>query len=234
MTETYLHVARKATPKYNEPILTRGASGISVFRNASPAVVLIFVGEVKNDQFDPTGMGSGVVISSTGDILTNWHVINGHAAAVIFYKPQGNADPENSTPYVANLVAQSEVVDLALLHLTEAPPSKVSIPIGNISSVQVAEDIHVIGHPEGNPWSYSTGVVSQVRDGYGLDVCGRLKTSGKGASNYKRQSNQVILEDPSSTTKEFLGLIAHEPRRLQNLDYAVAADVIQSFLANKR
>src|SRR5690348_7460077 len=70
LTDTYLRVAHKKL-NYQEPILTRSASGISVFRTASPAVVLIFVGDVKNDQFDPTGLGSGVVIDSTGDILTN-------------------------------------------------------------------------------------------------------------------------------------------------------------------
>jgi S1-C subfamily serine protease len=232
LTETYLRVARKA-PKYQEPILTRGASGIAVFRNASPAVVLIVVGQIKNDQFDPTGIGSGVVINSTGDILTNWHVINGHAAAVIFFKPQGNADLDNSRAYVANLVSQSEIVDLALLHLTETPPSRVSIPIGYMSSVQVAEDVHVIGHPEGNPWSYSTGVVSQVRDGYAWTYVDGSKHQAKvlqlQTAISPGNSGGPVLDDQG----RLLGLIAMSQEG-QNLDYAVAADVIQGFLANPR
>lgn len=229
LPEIYLRVARKKF-NYQEPILTRSASGISVFRTASPAVVLIFVGDVKNDQFDPTGLGSGVVINSTGDILTNWHVIQGYSAAVIFFKPEGNADVENSKPYVARLVAQTETADLALLHLTEDPPSKVSIPIGNISSVQVAEDIHVIGHPEGNPWSYSTGVVSQIRDGYAWTYTDGSKHQAKvlqlQTAISPGNSGGPVLDDQG----RLLGLIAMSQDG-QNLDYAVAADVIQSFVS---
>ena len=121
---------------------------------------------VKNQQFDPTGFGAGVVIDSSGDILTNWHVITGYSAAVIFFKPQGRADIDDSNAYVARVIAQSEVSDLALLRLTKSPSALAPISIGTISSVQVAEDIHVIGHPNGNLWSYSSGVVSQIRDGY--------------------------------------------------------------------
>lgn len=195
--------------------------------------MLIIVGDIKNDQFDPTGLGSGVVINSTGDILTNWHVIDGHPAAAIFFKPQTNEDAENSRPYVARLVAQSETVDLALLHLTEAPPSRVSIPLGNISSVQVVEDIHVIGHPKGNPWSYSTGVVSQIRDGYAWTYVDGSKHQAKvlqlQTAISPGNSGGPVLDDQG----RLLGLIAMSQEG-QNLDYAVAADVIQSFLSTAR
>ena len=40
-------------PKYREPILTRGSIGISVFRNASPSVVLVIVGDEKNKSLSP-------------------------------------------------------------------------------------------------------------------------------------------------------------------------------------
>ena len=189
LAEAYSRVTR-VPPIYHEPILTRGASGISVFRNASPAVVLIVVGEIKNDQFDPSGLGAGVVINSSGDILTNWHLTDGYTEAVIFFKPQGT-DIANSKAYVASVVAQSEISDLALLHLEGAAPSLTPIPIGNISSVQVAEDIHVIGHPKGNPWSYSTGVVSQIR----MATLGLTKTAQsirQRFSNCKPQSVRVI------------------------------------------
>jgi len=230
LTEAYSRVTR-VPPIYHEPILTRGASGIAVFRNASPAVVLIVVGEVKNGQFDPSGLGAGVVINSSGDILTNWHVIDGYAEAVIFFKPQGNAEIASSKAYVASVVAQSEISDLALLHLVEAAPSLVPIPMGNISSVQVAEDIHVIGHPKGNPWSYSTGVVSQIRDGYAWTYDDGSKHQAKvlqlQTAISPGNSGGPVLDDQG----RLLGLIAMSQEG-QNLDYAVAADVIQSFVSS--
>ena len=230
LPEAYSRLARVA-PIYREPILTRGVSGIAVFRNAAPGVVLIVVGDVKNDQFDPSGLGAGVVISSSGDILTNWHVIEGYAGAVIFFKLQGSADIGSSKAYVASVVAQSEIADLALLHLVEAPPSLSPIPIGNISSVQVAEDIHVIGHPKGNPWSYSTGVVSQIRDGYAWTYDDGSKHQAKvlqlQTAISPGNSGGPVLDDQG----KLLGLIAMSQEG-QNLDYAVAADVIQSFVSS--
>jgi S1-C subfamily serine protease len=229
LPDVYSRVAHKKF-NYHDPILTRSASGISVFRAASPAVVLIVVGDVKNDQFNPTGLGSGVVIDSTGDILTNWHVINGYTAAVIFFKPLVGTDVENSKAYVGKLVDQAETSDLALLHLTEDPPSKTSISIGNISSVQVAEDIHVIGHPEGNPWSYSTGVVSQIRDGFEWTYTDGSKHQAKvlqlQTAISPGNSGGPVLDDQG----RLLGLIAMSQEG-QNLDYAVAADVIQNFVS---
>jgi len=216
-------------PNYQEPILTRGNTGVAVFRNASPSVVLVVVGDVKNQQFDPAGLGAGVVIDSSGDILTNWHVITGYSGAVIFFKPQGRADIDDSTVYVARVIAQNEVSDLALLHLTKSPPALAPISIGNIYLVQVAEDIHVIGHPNGNLWSYSAGVVSQIRDGYNWTYSDGSKHEAKvlqlQTAINPGNSGGPVLDDQG----KLLGLIAMSEAG-QNLDYAVAVDVIQNFI----
>jgi S1-C subfamily serine protease len=216
-------------PNYREPILTRGNTGVAVFRNASPSVVLVVVGDVKNQQFDPKVFGAGVVIDSSGDILTNWHVITGYSGAVIFFKPQGRADIDDSTAYVARVIAQNEVSDLALLHLTKSPRALAPISIGTISSVQVAEDIHVIGHPNGKLWSYTTGVVSQIRDGYNWTYSDGSKHEAKvlqlQTAINPGNSGGPVLDDQG----KLLGLIAMSEAG-QNLDYAVAADVIQSFI----
>ena len=216
-------------PNYREPILTRGNTGVSVFRNASPSVVLVVVGDVKKQQFDPTVFGAGVVIDSSGDILTNWHVITGYSGAVIFFKPQGRADIDNSDAYVARVIAQNEVSDLALLRLMKSPSGLAPISIGTISSVQVAEDIHVIGHPNGNLWSYSSGVISQIRDGYNWTYSDGSKHETKvlqlQTAINPGNSGGPVLDDQG----KLLGLIAMSEEG-QNLDYAVAADVIQSFI----
>lgn len=222
----------KLLPSYHEPILTRSGSGVNVFRTTSPSVVLIVVGEVKNDQFDPTGLGAGVIIDSAGDILTNWHVIDGYGAAMVWLKPAGRADMEERNAYVGRVIAQDETSDLALVHLIKGPANLNPIPIGNISSTQVAEDIHVIGHPHGNLWSYSTGVVSQIRDGYTWTYSDGSKHMAKvlqlQTAINPGNSGGPVLDDQG----KLLGLIAMSEEG-QNLDYAVASDVIQSFLASQ-
>jgi S1-C subfamily serine protease len=228
LAESY-SLGNQLLPNYQEPILTRGGSGVAVFRNASPSVVLVVVGDVKKQQFDPTVFGAGVIIDSSGDILTNWHVVTGYSAAVIFFKPLGRADIDNSNAYVAQVIAQNEVSDLALLRLTKSPAAVAPISIGNISSVQVAEDIHVIGHPNGNLWSYSTGVVSQIRDGYNWTYSDGSKHEAKvlqfQTAINPGNSGGPVLDDQG----KLLGLIAMSEEG-QNLDYAVAVDVIQGFI----
>lgn len=214
---------------YHEPIATRGSSGIAVFRSVSPSVVLVVVGSVKDAKFDPAGLGAGVVINASGDILTNWHVISGYNGAVIFLKPQNSSDIDNSEAYVAKVVAQDEVSDLALLRFVETHPPLAPITIANISSVQVAEDIHVIGHPEGQLWSYTTGVVSQVRNSYDWQYKDGSKHEAKvlqlQTAINPGNSGGPVLDDQG----KLLGLIAMSEEG-QNLDYAIAADVVQTFL----
>lgn len=217
-------------PRYHEPVLTRGSMGITVFRNVSPSVVLIVVGDVKNKEFEPTGLGAGVITSVTGDILTNWHVIDGYDKAMILLKPEGSADISKSDGYVARVVAQDKRSDLALLHLVEPPTNLKPVTLGIISSVQVAEDIHIIGHPKGNFWSYSSGVVSQIRDGYTWSYSDGSKHEAKvlqlQTAINPGNSGGPVLDDQG----RLLGLIAMSEEG-QNLDYAIAIDVIQNFSA---
>jgi S1-C subfamily serine protease len=96
--------------------------------------------------------------------------------------------------------------------------------------VQIAEDIHIIGHPHGNFWSYSTGVVSQIRDGY--------TWSYKDGSNHTAKVLQLqtainpgnsggpVVDDSGN----ILGLVAMSEEG-QNLNYAIAVDVIKRFLS---
>jgi len=100
---------------YHEPVLTRGSIGIALFRSASPGVVLISVGRMVNGEYQPEGLGSGVIIDARGYVLTNWHVVNGYTRAVVFLKPAAGADLKNARVYVAAVVAQDETKDLALL-----------------------------------------------------------------------------------------------------------------------
>ena len=216
---------KQALSGYQEPVLTRGATGVAVFRTVSPSVVLIVVG---NDK-DVTGLGAGVILNQSGNILTNWHVITGTTSGIAFLKPQGSADVANSTAYGLRLIAQDETLDLALLQIVKPPTDLHPVAMGNISLVQIAQDIHVIGHPEGNLWSYSTGVVSQIRDNYEWSYTDGSKHKAKvlqlQTAINPGNSGGPVVDDQG----RLLGLVAMSQEG-QNLDYAVAADVIQGFL----
>ena len=102
-------------------------------------------------------------MDSAGYVLTNWHVIDGHKYAGVILKPSTPAEPSDPRTYVGEVISENSVVDLALIKVEKPPLDLRAIPLGNMSDVQIAETINVIGHPAGGaPWSYSTGVISQI------------------------------------------------------------------------
>ena len=128
------------------------------------------------------------------------------------------------------MIYQDSTSDLALLRMIDPPTTLHSLSLGEIVQVQIAEDIHIIGHPHGNFWSYSTGVVSQIRDGY--------TWSYKDGSNHTAKVLQLqtainpgnsggpVVDDSGN----ILGLVAMSEEG-QNLNYAIAVDVIKRFLS---
>jgi S1-C subfamily serine protease len=216
-------------PEYHEPVLTRGPAGVALFRRISPSVVLVMTGDVKDDKLTNIGIGTGVVIAPPGYVLTNWHVISGYQTAVIFLKPTGGTDPSKSEALAARVIAQDKTADLALLKIIKAPVGLVAVKLGDISTVQVAEDIHIIGHPHGLFWSYTTGVVSQLRDAYEWSYSDGSKHSAKVLQMQTAinpgNSGGPVLDDNGN----ILGLVAMSEEG-QNLDYAIAVDEIKTFV----
>jgi S1-C subfamily serine protease len=221
----------KAVAQYRDPVLTRGAQGEEIFRSVSPSVVAVVVGSInKDNNFDPEGLGTGAIVDTRGYVLTNWHVINGYRGALVFLKPTGNPDLATAEAFGAKVIYQDSTVDLALLKMIDPPKTLHALQLAEISHVQVAEDIHIIGHPHGNFWSYSTGVVSQIRDGYTWSYHDGSNHTAKvlqlQTAINPGNSGGPVVDDSGN----ILGLVAMSEEG-QNLNYAIAADVIKSFLA---
>jgi S1-C subfamily serine protease len=227
--QSYARAAR-ILDRFHEPILTRGETGISVFRRVSPSVVLVVTGNYKGDKLTDVGLGTGVIIDPSGYVLTNWHVIAGYEAGVIFLKPTKGTEPEENSGYGVRLVAQDDKADLALLKIVKAPAGLPVVKFGDVSLIQVGEDIHIIGHPHGQLWSYSTGVVSQIRDNYEWEYADGSKHLSKVLQMQTAinpgNSGGPVLDNNSN----MLGLVAMSEEG-QNLNYAVAIDVIANFVS---
>ena len=111
------------------------------------------------------GFGSGVIISSQGYILTNNHVVEGNEnlEAILSY----HYDLEGYEEYVHSIeiLKQDKVKDLALLKInnprTALKPVKISKKVPAIGS-----QVHAIGHPDLEVWTFTTGYISQIRNEY--------------------------------------------------------------------
>ncbi len=129
------------------PPLSQGA-----YDAVRPSLVLI-----ETDQPEPSGpsgqgLGSGVVVDATGDILTALHVVDGATTIHITFA--------DGTKSEAQVVTRQPEHDIAVIRAAELPTGVVPATLGDPRSVQIGSDAFVVGNPFGLYGSMSTGVVS--------------------------------------------------------------------------
>ena len=141
---------------------TRGPNEIRVYREVSPSVVLIL--NIEKDVF-----GTGSVIKKTEGkttILTNYHVIEGADKVEVKVKRTNRGSFKKAQTYVAKVVKSNPRGDLALIQVND----EISAPVIKIDhqlvDLEIGQDVHAIGHPKGEFWTYTKGYVSQLRDDY--------------------------------------------------------------------
>ncbi len=98
-----------------------------------------------------SSLGSGVIISEDGYILTNQHVVSG-ADKLMVTLYDGNQ-------YEATVVGEDASSDLAVVKV-EADEALTAIEVGNSSDLTVGEWVMTAGSPYGLEQSVATGIVS--------------------------------------------------------------------------
>jgi S1-C subfamily serine protease len=145
-------------PFAESPQLSRSAKDAQIYRATSPAVVLIVTKE---------GLGSGSLLDAAGNILTNRHVVRGYKTVAVIFKPTVEGkEPGRDEIKRGEVVKYDEIADLALVKASQVPVGRTPIQLGDISEIAVGMDVHAIGHPTGEAWTYTTGVISQYRKAY--------------------------------------------------------------------
>ena len=118
----------------------------AVAQKALPSVVSINV-----TTSDGEGVGSGVVLDTDGNILTNYHVIEGAQSISV---STGDAS------YDATVVGSDESSDLAVIKIDAGDAALTPIEVGDSSTLQVGDWVMSLGSPFGLEQSVSTGIVS--------------------------------------------------------------------------
>jgi S1-C subfamily serine protease len=123
-----------------------------VFQVIQPSLVLIQTkGENRADPHDG-GLGSGVIVTGTGEILTSLHVVDGAEEIQVTF-----ADGTESTAEV--VLAQPEN-DIAVLQSSVLPEVLVPAVLGNPGAMRVGDEAYAVGNPFGLYGSMSAGVIS--------------------------------------------------------------------------
>jgi S1-C subfamily serine protease len=140
-----------------EELSTRGAKEAALYRAVSPAVVLVV---------SDKGLGSGSVIAD-GNVLTNFHVIAGAKEVAIAFKPLREGDkPKPADLVPVRIIKVDQVADLAMLEFEPGLHSVKPMELGTDKDIEVGDDVSAIGHPTGQAWTYTRGVISQFRRGF--------------------------------------------------------------------
>jgi len=128
----------------------------AIYQKARPAVVEIDVRSARG-----SGLGTGVVISNDGEILTNAHVVSG-ARTVQVKLSDGSTLP-------GQVLGVQQDDDLAIVK-AQIPAQKLSvIKMGDSTKLQVGEQVVAIGNPFGLEGSVTQGIVSGLRRDNGND-----------------------------------------------------------------
>jgi Do/DeqQ family serine protease len=146
-----------------------------VVKRVSPAVVNVYAAKVvenRNPLFDdpifrrffggPDGprdqvqrsLGSGVIVDSTGLVVTNNHVIEG--------ADQVKVSLADKREFEAEIVLKDARSDLAVLHMKDVRERFAPIDLADSDTLQVGDVVLAIGNPFGVGQTVTHGIVSAV------------------------------------------------------------------------
>ena len=227
--------------KSDEAVKTRGPRESAVYQRAVSAVVYILAATgPAHDGKMPVVIGTGAILAPDDLVLTNWHVTRqayqGGYPILVYLKPSQGVQPIEDLAYSAHVEFYNDTEDMSLVRFDKHPPFQlVELKIAPMSSIAVGENVRVIGHPRQQTWSYSTGVVSQIRDKYKTVL---RNEDGKEEAQFEANVLQLqtaispgnsggpVLDDSAN----IIGLISFGLMDAQNVNYAIAADEIAGFL----
>jgi S1-C subfamily serine protease len=135
-----------------------------VFKRVDPAVVVIRTSEHVEAVVPgaPPGgaasvafVGSGVLISADGKVVTAAHVVQTADSVDVEFT--------DGTVVKARIVASDGAADVALLQLERVPPNIAPARLGNSDKTEVGDQVFIVGAPRGITHTLTVGHVSARR-----------------------------------------------------------------------
>ena len=184
---------------------------ISATNNSIESVVTIH--SYNNRAYTNNNVGSGVIFSEDGYIVTNFHVISGNQ----FTKVKLN----NGQEYEANLIGGDRNADIAILKINTTNSLK-PIKISDSNDLKIGDKVLAIGNPYGIGISVSSGIVSATGRDYGNPYLELIQTDA--AINPGNSGGALINENGNLigiNTKIFSRTGAY-----QGLGFAIPSNIV--------
>ena len=100
------------------------------------------------------GTGSGSVLDRRGNVLTNFHVIEGASEI--------NVTLYDGSQHKATVVGRDATSDVAVLHIGAATESLYPVRLGDSTHLRVGQRVFAIGNPFGLERTLTTGIISSL------------------------------------------------------------------------
>jgi S1-C subfamily serine protease len=181
-----------ATSSTSTNVVPSSAKGTvaGVAKAVSPSIV-----EINATSNAGESTGSGVIITSDGEIITNNHVVSGATSIKV--------STSDGKTYSAKVLGTDSKKDLALIKLENAS-GLTTATLGNSDGVQVGDQVVAIGSPEGLTGTVTSGIVSALdRDVTVSTDEGQGQGQGQGGSGrwpFEFGGQQFNGDTGSSTT----------------------------------
>ncbi len=167
--------------------------------------------------------GSGFIVSKSGHIITNNHVIDGCNEVKVHY---------NGDQYKASILAKDEYNDLALLKASIKPLTVLPIKKGN---AELMEDIYVAGYPFGEFYNSSVkitkGIVSSLsgfQNNYSnMQIDAALQPGNSGGPVI---NNQGIVVGVAVAKLDLFTIVEIFDSVPENTNFAIKSSILLNFL----
>ncbi|HVD38899.1 MAG TPA: trypsin-like peptidase domain-containing protein [Solirubrobacterales bacterium] len=152
-----------------------GFDAARIYKEASPGVVTI------RSVFDGgAAEGSGFVLDTEGEIVTNAHVVTDESSGDREAAKQVYIEFPDRNVVPAEIVGFDPFVDVALLKIAPAGLDLHPLELGNDKDLRVGQPVGAIGSPFGEQQSLSVGVVSatdrSVQSLTKFEIAGAIQT----------------------------------------------------------
>jgi S1-C subfamily serine protease len=152
--------ALASAPTGLPPLSSDEEINVRVYKMVSPGVVNITSKVVEYDWFyqpysTEGSTGSGCILDTDGNILTNYHVIESADSLEVTLPDKAK--------YHAKVVGFDEQNDIAIIRVNGVPKDRLHpIAIGDSSVLSIGQKVLVIGNPLGLQNTLTTGIVSSL------------------------------------------------------------------------
>jgi S1-C subfamily serine protease len=134
----------------------------AVFKRVSASVVIVrttqkqFATGPERQLVSMPGLGSGILISADGKVMTAAHVVQTADEILVEF--------QDGELVKARVISSEPTADVALLQLEKQPPKAVIAKLGDSEKVEVGDEVFVVGAPLGMGHTLTVGHISARRN----------------------------------------------------------------------